>query len=129
MVSARVVQTAGPWIFMKGASLTSRGADQRLGPELRITDGFHLDPHSAQAEQGVGDLPAAALPVSGDLAVFHLDPGAQVVGEPGALRADHQVEVAQLVGRRIVVVRHPELERELGRTGDGRGRDPRDAGH
>ena len=35
--------------------------------------------------------PATGLPVTNDRAVFHLDPGPQVVTEPGAFRADHGI--------------------------------------
>src|SRR5256885_2093127 len=62
-----------------------------------------------------------------DPAVFHIDPGAEVVGEAGALRADHRIQVLPFVRRRIVVVRYSQLEREPGHAGNGRRRDPRDA--
>src|SRR6266566_1139517 len=79
----------------------------RFGPENRVADRLHLDPHSPQADKSAGNTSPAALTVPGDLAILHVDPGAQVIREPGALWAENRIQVLPLVGRRIVVVRHP----------------------
>jgi hypothetical protein len=60
-----------------------------------------------------------------DPAVFDLDERAQLVRLAKAVARAQRLEVVQVVRWRLVVVRDAQFERDLGRAGDGLGRDPR----
>jgi hypothetical protein len=64
----------------------------------------------------VGDAPVVA----------DLDPGPQLVGEPGPTRLDERLGVREHVGRRQVVVADPQIEREPRDPFDRLAGDPRD---
>ena len=68
----------------------------------------------------------AQVTVIGDAAVFYVDVGPQLVGEPEAVVLAHLVEVVEHVGKRLVVVGCAHLEGELGHPLDRLGGDPRD---
>jgi hypothetical protein len=75
-------------------------------------------------------VPAAEVPVPGDAAVVvDLDPGPQLVGEADGAGVEQALEVVEPVGRRQVVVGHPQLERQLHHSLDGLPRDPRHRRH
>jgi hypothetical protein len=56
-------------------------------PELGVADLLDRDVLPAEADHCAVEMQAAVLPECGDFPVVHLDPGAQVVGEPGAVRS------------------------------------------
>ena len=70
---------------------------------------------AADLQGGRSDLAAAGLTEVDDPPVLDLDPGSQLVREAKAVGPAQLVEVVDHVGRRLVVVRNPDLERELGR--------------
>jgi hypothetical protein len=71
----------------------------------------------AELEGGRADVARALVPVSDDLAVLDLDPAPEVIGLAEAVLVAQSLEVtlADLVGRRFVVVADPHLEGNLGR--------------
>jgi len=62
---------------------------------------------------------------TGDLArVVDVDPGLQDVGEAEPVRGPQLLDVAEDIGRRIVVVGEPGVEGRPGSAGDRLGGDP-----
>ena len=61
-----------------------------------------------------------------DRPVLHLDPGGQAIGLAKAILVAQALEVAfvEMLGRRLVVARDPELERKLRHPLDRIRRDP-----
>ena len=82
-----------------------------------------LDP---QSERRRADETPAFLAVTDDLPVVHLDPGLELVCLTEAVGVAQLLEVTflQAVGRGLVVLPDPELERQLGHPLDRLGRDP-----
>ncbi len=64
--------------------------------------------------------------MAGDLAVDHIDPRSQPVGEAEAIRRLQRLEQLDVIGGRIVVVGQAHFERDLGDPPDSLGWDPRD---
>src|SRR3954463_16432131 len=91
------------------------GHDDRLGPE---------------AERRGTDEPASLVAETDDRAVLDLDPRLQLVRLAEAVGVPEPLQVAPRdpVGRRVVVVADPELERQLWHSLDRLGRNPRDRG-
>jgi hypothetical protein len=59
-----------------------------------------------------------------DAVVLDLDPGRELVGEPEPVGGPQGLEVVDGVGRWVVIVGDPGLERQLGQAADGLGGDP-----
>ena len=85
----------------------------------------------AELEGGRADVARALVPVPDDLAVLDLDPGPEVIGFAEAVLVAQSLEVtlADLVGRRFVVVADPHLEGNLGHALDCLRGDPGDGGY
>ena len=83
----------------------------RLGLDHRELDGGEGD--LLRLELGpVADQASAGLAVVDDLVAVDLDPGAKLVGLAERILAAKLVEVGNDLGRRLVVVRDSELERD-----------------
>ena len=141
-----MVQAVADWIRKYGLPLTSRGWGKPARPptvwtkrtESSRTSGS--DRRTSNATPGIvmsftpklkvvePTSPAALMPVADDLAVLDLDPGPELVRLAKAVRVTQPLEITlgQLLGRRVVVVPDPDLERELGHARDRLGRNPRD---
>ena len=60
-------------------------------------------------------MAAAGVPRARDLALaFDLDRRREPIGEAKTVRSAQLVEVLDHIGRRLVVVRHPDVERQAG---------------
>jgi hypothetical protein len=88
-------------------------------PKRREVDGAVPHPYTCDA-----DVAAAAVAVVDDLAVLHLDPSAEFVGEAEPVGEPQLLEVLDHVGWGVVVVGHARLERHLRQAGDRLRRDP-----
>src|SRR5205085_7059082 len=99
-----------------------------LAADRVVGDARDDDVLAPEAEGGRADVRLAALPVVDDPAVLDLDPPPEVVRLAEAVLVAQPWEVALLqpVGRRVVVVPDPELERQLRQPLDRLGRNPGD---
>ena len=69
----------------------------------------------AAVDERRADESGALVPVADDLPVLHVDPGRQSICLAKAILGAQALEVAflEMLGRRLVVARDPELERKL----------------
>ena len=82
---------------------------------------------AAEVQRGRSDEAVSDQIVTDDLAVLDVDERAQVVAEAAAALANQRRDVAQRVGRRRIVLRYADRERDLVGAGHGFGGNPRDA--
>ena len=88
----------------------------RLVPQDLEDDGGNRDFRAAEVEERRADQSGALVPVADDSSVHHVDPGGEVIGLAKAILGAQALEVAflEVLGRRLVVTRDPELERSFG---------------
>ena len=100
--------------------------DLRLLPQDLEGDAGNRDVRDAEVEGSRADEPGALVPVADDPPVLHLDPGGEAIGLAKAILGAQALEVAflEVLGRRRVVARDPELERKLRHPLDRIRRDP-----
>jgi hypothetical protein len=101
-------------------------ADLGLRLKQRVLDGCKSELALPELDPGNPDVAAAGIAVERRLAVLELDPRAQFVRLAEGVRLAKRLEILQLVGRRVVVVGDPHLERELRHARDRLGRNPGD---
>jgi hypothetical protein len=77
-----------------------------------------------QPEGGAADVALSQVSVGSDAPILHLDEGAQLVDEAGAVPGQETLWVVELVGGWRVVVGDPAGEGEVGQGLDGSQRDP-----
>ena len=87
----------------------------RLVPQDLEDDAGNRDVRDAEAEGRRADQSGALVPVADDSPVLHVDPGGEAIGLAKAILGAQALEVAflEVLGRRLVVARDPELERKL----------------